>query len=97
MFAKRGGRLSSSGPSPSCGWSSSEVEQAGEAIASAEEEADRQLQPEECQQPPGAGGDAEQRDRTDDSLVCAWCTRVDHVCVPVGVGGTFGALHKVRY
>src|ERR1051325_6961931 len=74
-----------------------EVEQAGEAVASAEEEADRQLQSEHCQKPPRAGRDGQQSDRADDSLVCARCTRVDHVRVPVRVGGTLIALHKVKY
>ena len=85
-FAKRGGRASSSGPSPNRGCSTSNQSEAGEAVAASEAEPDRELEGEQREQPPPAGGEREERDEADDGLVRARAARVDHVQVAVRVG-----------
>ena len=85
-FAKRGGLASSSGPSPYRGCSTSNQSKAGQAVAAPEAEPDRELEREEREQPPPAGGEREEGDEADDGLVRARAAGVDHVEVAVRVG-----------
>ncbi len=63
-----------------------EPEQAGQAVAAPEAEPDRELEREEREQPPPAGGEREEGDEADDGLVRARAAGVDHVEVAVRVG-----------
>ena len=63
-----------------------EVEEAGEAVATPEEQSDRELEREQRQQPPRAHGDGDEREHADDELVGSRRALVDQLRVAVRVG-----------
>ena len=85
MFAKRGGRASSSCPSPERGLDELEVREARQAVAPSEREADDELQREQPEEPRPSRDDRDERERADDDLVEARRARVDDVEVAVGI------------
>ena len=91
MFAKRGGRESSSGPSPEPRLHELEVGETRQAPAAAECQADDQLSASSGQQPPRADGDCDEREDPDHRLVETRRAGVDHRRVEVRIGR---ALHR---
>ena len=85
MFAARGGRASSSGPSPNRGWISSKYATHGRQNRRPNVEPDGQLQRQQREQPPPAGRDREHGDVPIDGLVRPRRARVDHREVAVRV------------
>ena len=85
MFAKRGGRASSSGALAEARLDELEVREAREAVPAAERQPDDELEREQREQPPPAGDDCDSREHSDDDLVEARRARVDDVEVAVRV------------
>ncbi len=90
MFAKRGGRASSSGPSPNARLDELEVREAREAVAAAERETDDELSARSASSHHQPVDDRERERAPDDRLVEPRSARVDHVEVAVRIGERCG-------
>jgi hypothetical protein len=79
MFANRGERACSSGPSPMRGWTSAKVGDARQAPARAEGAAHGQLEREQAEDRPPAGDERQGGQQADDELVGPGRASVDDV------------------